>query len=319
MSNATLPVIVEDANGGERAVGIGSMSAGPGFFEVMQIPIIFGRAIDARDRRDTPRVAVITESMARRQFGGPNAVGRRFRVDWQGQVPQWIEVVGVVRDTGSADLTSELTDQEPQIFFYSVEQPVGPDLLGGGRTIVARTSGDALGLVRDLQRELLAIDPSLPVLSAMTMAERLEDSLEGPRAVAMSLGALGVLGLLLAGIGLYAVIAFAVARRSREIGIRMALGARSSDVVRDVARDVAVVLGGGAAVGLTASLLVILAMRNFSNFSSGMANIDLYRPSVDPVQLAAIAAFIIVVGVVAAFVPARRASRMSPLSALRQE
>jgi ABC-type antimicrobial peptide transport system permease subunit len=135
----------------------------------------------------------------------------------------------------------------------------------------------------------------------------------------MSLGALGVLGLLLAGIGLYAVIAFAVARRSREIGIRMALGARSSDVVRDVARDVAVVLGGGAAVGLTASLLVILAMRNFSNFSSGMANIDLYRPSVDPVQLAAIAAFIIVVGVVAAFVPARRASRMSPLSALRQE
>jgi predicted permease len=319
MSNATLPVIVDGANGGDRAVGVGSMSAGPGFFDVLRIPIIAGRAIDARDRRGTPQVAVITESMARQQFGSLNAVGRRFRVDWEGQAPQWIEVVGVVRDTGRADLASELTDREPQIFFHPVEQPVGPEVLGGGRTIVARTSGDALGLVRDLQRELLAIDPSLPVLSAMTMAQRLEESLAGARAVAMSLGALGALGLLLAGIGLYAVVAFAVARRSREIGIRMALGARSSDVVRDVARDVAVVLGGGAAVGLTASLLVILTMRNFSNFSSGMANIDLYRPSVDPVQLAAIAAFILFVGVVAAFVPARRASRMSPLSALREE
>ena len=148
------------------------------------------------------------------------------------------------------------------------------------------------------------------------MAQRLEQSLVAPRAVASSLGALAALGLVLAGVGLYAVIAFAVSRRAREIGIRMALGARSGDVVRDVAREVTVVLGTGAGVGLVFALLVIMAMRAFANPAPGVA---IYRPSVDPLQLAGIAAFILAVGVAAAFVPARRAARMSPLSSLRQE
>ena len=314
MEAATLPIVVEGSTDG--VVGAASMWAGPGFFEVMQIPILFGRGIDTSDRNGSPHVAVITESMARRYFGAINAVGRRFRVDQQAQ---WIEVIGVVGDTGTSDREGEITDPQREIFFHSIDQTDGPAILAGGRSIAARTSGDAAALVRELQRELLAFDPSLPILSAMTMERRIAESLARPRAVAGFVGAVGIVGLVLAGVGLYAVIAFAVSRRAREIGIRIALGAQSRDVVRDVARDVTAVLGTGAGVGLLSALLVIMAMRTFSSTSNGVVSIDLYRPHVDPWQLGTIVGFIVAVGLAAAFVPARRAARMNPLSALRQE
>ncbi|HEX5110184.1 MAG TPA: ABC transporter permease [Vicinamibacterales bacterium] len=303
-----VPVVIDDRVSDGRVVGAGNVWAGPGFFEVMQIPVLFGRALDERDRQGSSLVAVVTESMARQYFGDVNAVGRRFRLD---QRPDWIEVVGVVRDTGTLDRGADLVDPRPQLFFRPFEQANLPP-----NTVVARTRGDDAALARDMQRVLLAMDPSLPVFSALTMTQRLEQSLIAPRAVASSLGALGVLGLVLAGVGLYAVIAFAVSRRTREIGIRMALGARSSDVLRDVARDVAVVLGAGAGIGLVFASLVILAMRAFARPAPGIA---IYRPSLDPLQLGAIAVFIVAVGVAAAFIPARRAVRVSPISSLRQE
>ncbi|HEY1304249.1 MAG TPA: ABC transporter permease [Vicinamibacterales bacterium] len=316
MESNTLAIVTADRGSSEHMIKVSSMSAGPGFFDVMKIPLLFGRAIDARDRRGSPPVAVITESMARQSFGDVNAIGQRFRIDPQ---TAWIQVVGVVRDTGSSDRGSDLTDPHPQVFFLPVDQAAPPANVNGNRTVAARTSGDASALVRELQRQLLAIDPSLPVFSAMTMAQRVEQSLAAPYAVALSLGALGVLGLVLAGVGLYAVIAFAVSRRAREIGIRMALGAQSGDVVRDVARDTAGVLGAGAVVGLIFALMVILAMRTFSHVSTGVANIDIYRPSVDPLQLVIIVGFVSLVGLLAAFIPSRRAASVDPLAALRHE
>jgi ABC-type antimicrobial peptide transport system permease subunit len=132
--------------------------------------------------------------------------------------------------------------------------------------------------------------------------------------------ALGVLGLCLAGSGLYAVIAFGVARRSREIGIRMALGADRRHVVRAVARDVAALVGLGTVVGLALSLVGILVLRvTGATASSGVASVSLYRPDIDPVAMTVIAAFTAMVGLVAAFVPARRAARMDPLVALRHD
>ena len=131
---------------------------------------------------------------------------------------------------------------------------------------------------------------------------------------------LGGLGLLLASIGLYAVVAFAVARRSREIGIRMALGARSQQVVASIARGVAGLIGVGTAIGLLLTVLVMLALRASSGAGDvGIGNVSVYRPDIDPVALLAIAAVTAVVGVAAAFVPARRAARMHPLVALRHE
>jgi ABC-type antimicrobial peptide transport system permease subunit len=152
------------------------------------------------------------------------------------------------------------------------------------------------------------------------MAQRLEESQAAPAVAATFLAILAGLGLVLASIGLYAVVAFAVARRSREIGIRMALGARGQQVVSSIARGVAGLIGVGTGIGLLLSVLLMLALRTSSGSAGiGIGSIAVYRPSIDPLALLAIAAVTAVVGVAAAFVPARRAARMHPLVALRHE
>src|SRR5262249_45369290 len=151
---------------------------------------------------------------ARQYFGAVNVVGRRFRIE---QNPNgWMEVVGVARDTGTADPGGDLVDPTPYIFYRSFAQFDRPP-----DTVVARTSLDAAVLVGAMQRELRAVNSALPVIAAKTMAQKLEESLVAPKAVATVLGGLGALGLTLAGIGLYAVVALRVSQRSREIGIRM--------------------------------------------------------------------------------------------------
>ena len=203
----------------------------------------------------------------------------------------------------------DLVDPTPQLFYRSFAQWDLPPT-----TVLARTSLDAAGLVGAMQRELRAVNVALPVISAKTMAQYLEDSLLG-RIAATFLGGLGALGLCLAGIGLYAVVAFAVSRRSREIGIRMALGARSQQVVWTVAREVAVLVGVGTGVGLALSLMAILALR-LVTYRRRASRCTARR---DPVALLSIAAFMAMVGLAAAYVPARRAARMDPLAALRRD
>jgi ABC-type antimicrobial peptide transport system permease subunit len=205
----------------------------------------------------------------------------------------------------------DLIDPKPQVFYRSFAQwDLTPT------TVLARTSLDAAGLVGAMQRELRAVDVTLPVTSARTMAQQIEESLAAPKAAATFLGALGALGLCLAGIGLYAVVAFAVSRRSREIGIRMALGARSQQVVWTVAREVALLVGVGTGAGISLTVLAILALRTVTVATPG---ISLYRPTADPLVLLSIAAFMAMVGLAAAYVPARRAARMDPLAALRRD
>jgi ABC-type antimicrobial peptide transport system permease subunit len=257
------------------------------------------------------RVAVITERMARQYFGAVNAVGRRFRP--ANEPSSWTQVIGVVPDTGTGDFADDVIDPIAPSFYSSYLQ-------SGARptTIIARTSRDAASLVAAMQRELRAVDVGLPVMTAKTLARAREESQAEPRAAATFIGTLGGIGLLLASIGLYAVIAFAVARRTREIGIRMALGARSQQVVWSIARGVAGLVGVGTAIGLFLSVLVMLALRGSSG-DTAMGNIALYRPSVQPMSLLAIAAITAIVGVAAAFVPGRRAASMDPLVALRHE
>jgi ABC-type antimicrobial peptide transport system permease subunit len=267
---------------------------------------------DARDRAGTPRVAVITERMARQYFGAANAVGRRFRLEIDPN--SWTEVIGVVRDTGTGDFDDDVLDPIAPPFYSSYTQS---DALP--TTVIARTSGDAAALVGAMRRELRAVDVTLPVMTATTMAKNLERSQTAPEGVATLFGVLGGLGLVLASVGLYAVVSFAVARRTREIGIRLALGARSQQVVWSIARGVAGLIGVGTGIGLVLSVLVMLALRASSSGDIGIGNISVYRPNIDPVALIAIAAVTAVVGVAAAFVPGRRAARMDPLVALRHE
>jgi putative ABC transport system permease protein len=164
------------------------------------------------------------------------------------------------------------------------------------------------------------VDITLPVMTAKTMAQARSESQTAPAAVATFLGVLAGLGLVLASIGLYAVVAFAVTRRSREIGVRMALGARSQQVVSSIARGVAGLVGVGTGIGLFLTVLLMLTLRASSGSADiGIGNMTVYRPSIDPLALLAIAAVTALVGVAAAFVPARRAARMDPLAALRHE
>jgi predicted permease len=282
----------------------GMISAGPGFLETLRIPLLYGRAFDTRDRAETPRVAVVNETMARQYFGTVNALGHRFRLETDPS--SWMEVIGVVGDTAT-----DLVDPVPHQFYVSFTQS---DALP--TTIVARTSQGATGLLAAMQREVRDVDATLPVTSAKTMAQDREDSLKGSKGIAAFLAALGAVGLLLASIGLYAVIAFAVSRRSREIGIQLALGARSYRVVWNVARGVAGLVGIGTALGLALSIVAMLALRAAYAPAPG---VSLYRPTIDPVALLAIAALMGLVGVAAAFVPARRAALTNPLIALRHD
>jgi len=305
-------IIIDGANDASlQTVGAGGIWAGPGFFETLQIPILYGRALDARDREGALATAVVNESMARRFFGTANAVGRRFRTA-PGDRP-WMTVVGVCRDTWTNDL-GDIVDPVPHMFYRPMEQ--------WGQTpttVVARTTLGSGPLVRAMELELRRVNERLPVLTAKTMAQVLEDSLQVAKGMAAFFTGLGVLGLTLAGIGLYAVIAFAVARRSREIGIRMALGAGSQQVVWSVARGMAALVAVGTTVGLAFWVVAVLVMRVAPVQTSGVANIQLYQPDVDPLAMLAIAAFTALVGVVASYVPARRAARMDPLIALRHD
>ena len=309
-----VPIVLDRATG-EKGSEVNAIviEAGPGFFDTLRIPLLYGRVFDARDGADTPRVAVITDRMARQYFGEINVVGRRFRS--ANDPNSWAEVIGVVRDTGTGDFDDDVIDPIAPPFYRSYTQSGTLPT-----TIIARTSGDAATLVAAMQRELRALDVTLPVVTASTMAQRLEQSQAPAKAVATFLGVLGGLGLVLASIGLYAVVAFAVARRSREVGIRMALGARSQQVVWSIARGVAGLIGIGTGIGLFLSILAMLAMRASSGSEDiGIGNISVYRPTIDPLALLAIAAVTAIVGVAAAFVPARRAARMHPLIALRHE
>jgi putative ABC transport system permease protein len=298
-----------DGRSSTEPVGAGMIWASPGYFETLRIPILFGRPFDARDRPDTLRVAIVSETMARQYFGTVNAVGRRFRPD--SDVNGWMQVVGVVADTGTADRQGDLIDPTPQLFYRCMSQDDGLPT-----TVVARTSGDASALAGAMQRELRALDGTLPVVAAKTMAQDLEDSLVVSTTVAVVLAGLGAAGLVLASIGLYAVIAFAVERRSREIGIRMALGARSAQVVWTLARGVAGLIAVGTIFGAAISVLLTFALRSAYAPAPGLA---FYRPRVDPIALLTIAAIMVLVGIAAAFVPARRASSIDPLLALRHD
>ena len=289
------------------------IAAAPGFFDTLRIPLLHGRVFDDRDRADAPRVAVISERMARQYFGAVNAVGRRFRSP--NDPSSWWEVIGVVRDTGTGDFDDDVLDPIGPLFYTSYLQSGAQPT-----TVVARTSGDAGPLVAAMQRELRAVDITLPVMAAQTMAQKLLASQTIPNGIATLFGALGGLGLVLASIGLYAVVAFAVARRSREIGIRMALGARSQQVIWSIARGVAGLTGVGTGIGLVLVVLVMLAMRAGTGSADiGVGSLTVYRPSIDPLALLTIAAVTAGVGVAAAFVPGRRAARLNPLVALRHE
>jgi predicted permease len=291
---------------GEEGIAVESILAGPGYYETLGIALLRGRGFEEADDGDAPAVAVVNESMARRYFGTVDAVGRSFRYEATPEVP--VTIVGVIRDVGT-----DVMEAPAPLFYRSFRQ--------GGKatpTVLARTSIDAASVVGSMQSALRQLDPALPVVAAKTMERHVEDSLMAIKAAAAALGGLSLAGLGLAAVGLQAVVSFAVSRRSREIGIRVALGADSAQVVRLVARDVAVLVAAGLALGLALSWLVTLALSALAVDLSASPHLEVAGPQADALTFVAVAMVIALVGIAAAYFPARKAGKLDPLTALRR-
>jgi putative ABC transport system permease protein len=269
----------------------------PGFFEATGIPILRGRVFSETDREEAPMVAIVNQTMAERVWPGEDAVGRRFRVFGESWI---IEVVGVARDAKYQTL-----GEAPASHFYlPLRQHFSP-----GVTLHVRSAGDpvaALGAVRPLVQGLA---PTMPLVDVETIGGVLDQVLWAPRMAAGLLGALGTLALLLAALGIHAVMSYSVTQRTQEVGIRMALGARAGQVLRLVMVQGLGVIGIGALVGAFGAFFA----------TRGLATLLFGIGTADPVAYGVTLALLLLAGALACYLPARRATRVDPLAALRYE
>ena len=283
-----------EARPGEE-MEFGANNVGPDYFTTMGIPLVRGRGVVGSDIAGAPGVAVVNERFARRFWPGLDPLGKRISTDGE----NWLEVVGVAKD-GKYNTLGE----EPSPHFYVAA------LQGGERdmTLLVRTDGEPSAQLGALREVVKSLDPNLPMQTA-TMDEHLGFALLPQRLAASLLGVFGALGLALAGIGLYGVMAFMVAQRTREIGLRIALGASARDVLR-------VVLGHGARVAAAGVVLGLAAALGFARLASSF----LYGiGAADPVTFVAIPLLLAVVAILAGYLPARRAIGLDPMTALRSE
>jgi predicted permease len=280
---------------GQRA-SIHMNGVGPRYFETLQIPLRSGRAPTLQDTRETPRVAVINETAARQLFGDPSPIGRRFTLG-----RHEVEVIGVAADTKYSDLRGEVV---PTMF-----DPFLQRARAGAMHVVVRTHGAVPGLDAALRRTVAAVNADVPITDMRTQREQVDLAMGSERLLARLLSVFGGFALALACIGLYGATAYAVARRTNEIGVRVALGAQRAHVVWLVLRQVIVLVGAGLAIGIPAA------------WATGpLVGSQLYGVGPrEPATLAAAAGLMLGVALLAGFVPARRAATMEVLAALRQE
>jgi predicted permease len=271
---------------------------GPDYFGVMQIPLLEGREFGATDTTTTLPVAIINQTAARRFWPGQSALGRRVVI---GRPPydSTRVVVGVVKDSKYRRLTEEARPAVFTPFFQSYR---------GDMTLHVRTTGEPAAMLAAVRRELQALDGSLPLYNIRTLEEQKTRSLYTSRLAATLLTTFGLLALLLAAVGLYGVMSYTVKRRMHEIGIRMALGAQASEVRRLVMVEGTAIMTVGLLLGLGAALA---ATRLVASFLHGV------RPN-DPIAFAGAALLLAAVTWLATYLPARHASRIDPLLAIRQ-
>ena len=269
---------------------------GPQYFETMEVPLLRGRGFTDLDRPGSPPVAVVNEAFARRFWGDADPIGKRISIS--GDNGPWLEVVGLARDGKYVSIT-----ESPRPFVYYPQLQV-PD----GITLHVRTTGDPRGLLPAVRREISTVAPTWMIERPRTLEEHIGASLLPQRIAAGILSSFGVVALLLAAVGLYGVVAFAVAQRTREIGIRVALGAPSGEVMTLMLRQGMTLAGIGLLIGLP---LAIAGAKLLSGFLLGVG--------ADPLVYAGAAATLVLVTLVASYIPARRASRVDPMLALRSQ
>ena len=271
----------------------------PGYFQTMGIAILSGHAFEEGERASGESPVILSATLARRMFGKENPVGQEIELDGN---RHWSPIVGVAADTRNNGLT-----EPPDPEYYRLRMR-GSDQIGRSGVALFRTSLDPATLTRWIRREFAALDPTLPV-RVETMDERVQRFQERPRFVAILVGLFAALALLLAAVGLYGVLSYLVARQTREIGVRMAIGARPRDIALQVQKYAGIWTGIGVATGLAGSLALACTIRGL-----------LFEVSpTDPVSLIAAVTVLLVTAAVAASIPAYRAARVDPVVALHSE
>jgi putative ABC transport system permease protein len=281
----------------------------PNYFDTMKIAILRGRDFSRRDTANAPWVAIVNETAARRLWPNEDPIGKRVKFDLSpGEGPR--EVIAVVHDTASSRLQAR---QEMAIyvpFVQTLTQVSGPyTFLRLQLTFVLRTVGEPAKLLPALRRAVAEIDPNLPVADVKTVEQYMAQEVEYPRYYSMLLGLFSGVALVLASVGIYGVMAYAVAQRTREIGIRMALGAGRSEVMKLIVRQAILLVAGGLVLGFTGAKALTRYL------SSELWEVT----ATDPVTLGAVAVLLVSVAVIACMVPAIRAVRVDPTVALRYE
>jgi putative ABC transport system permease protein len=280
----------------------------PGYFATLGVPLRRGRLITDEDVAGAPRVMVVSEALARAAWPGQDPIGKRVLCCEPADPadPRWKTVVGVVGDVRSGGPTR---DAQPE-FYLPVRQvpPQAWDWIKRSMTLVARADGvEPTALVAEMRASIRAVDPDVPLYATATMEEQMRDSIAVARFHTMLLSIVGAIGLLLAAIGIYGVIAYFAASRTHEIGVRMALGATARDILRLVAWHGLRPILAGTAVGTLVSLWLARLIRG-----------SVYGVSpADPPTFAAAAAVLVLVGLLATSLPALRSTRTDPTEALR--
>ena len=272
----------------------------PGLFRAMGISHLAGRDFTDADTGESPRVAIIGETLARQHLAGENPLGQRLFVNIGPDGGMDVEVVGVVGDVKMASLDA---DARPAVYLPHTQLSIGM------MTLVVRTSTPPLAEVNSVAAAVQGIDPELPLADVRTLDDVVGATLARPRTVSVLLGAFALMALVLAGVGVYGVMAYSVAQRTQEIGVRMALGATAQSVFRLVLGQALRLVGAGVVVGLLAAAALTQVLTTL-----------LYDTEpLDPWTFTATALVLIAVATLASYVPARRGTRVTPVDALRAE
>ncbi len=275
--------------------------ASPGYFQTMGISLLKGRFFEDTDRKETPPVAIINETMARSFWSGEDPIGKRMRLGTPEMGLPWFTIVGIVHDTRPFGLEAAV----PAEFFVSCLQ------LGSwvDMCLVVRTTSNPLGMAGALRDQVVALDREMVTSNIQSMEERLSATLAGRRATTFTFGVFAALALALAGVGIYGVMSHSVAQRTHEIGVRLALGATKRDVLRLAVGHGLVLTLAGVALGLVGASLLTRALASM-----------LYgvRPT-DPVTFISVTALLVGVALLACYIPARRATKVDPMVSLHYE
>ncbi len=272
----------------------------PGYFHTMGIPLLRGRDVNVRDDANAPHIVVINESMARHEWPHEEAIGKRIKL---GANEQWYTVAGVVKNAEQGQWGAAATNE----FYFPQWQ--NPNDIQKYFTLVVKTASDPLTLSPAIQQQIWSLDRDLPISDAASMQQVVDRAVWQPRFSTTLLAGFAALALILASIGIYGVMSFDVTRRTQEIGIRMALGARPGDVLRSVLGSGAKLAGAGTAIGILGALALTRYLETM-----------LYEVSTtDPLVLAGAAGVLGLVALLSVWLPAHRATRVDPMIALRSE